>query len=57
MFGRKKKKDKKHKPGMTDAEMSKLDEVAARRGFFNVKKSTSKKEEQRVSPSNSSLVA
>lgn len=42
MFGRKKNKDerrekKRHKHGMTPAEISKLEEVGLRRGFFNKK--------------------
>nr|XP_026692375.1 unconventional myosin-XVIIIa isoform X2 [Ciona intestinalis] len=49
MFGRKKNKDerrekKRHKPGMTQAEITKLEEVGIRRGFFS-KKSGSKKDE------------
>jgi len=42
MFGRKKNKDerrekKRHKHGMTTAEISKLEEVGIRRGFFSKK--------------------
>ena len=35
MFSR--KKDKKRKPGMTQAEIAKLEEVGIRRGFFGKK--------------------
>lgn len=40
MFSRKKKEKKKHKPGMTEAELSKLEEAGIRRGFFSVRKSS-----------------
>ena len=42
MFGRKKHKDerrekKKHKSSMTPSELSKLEEVGIRKGFFNIR--------------------
>nr|CAB3264151.1 unconventional myosin-XVIIIa [Phallusia mammillata] len=60
MFGRKKNKEekrekKRHKHGMTQAEITKLEEVGLRRGFFSKKSTKREKDEQKLDTNSDSV--